>query len=73
MDRVRHERDRFVESTLHGVERIAQADRTHGHVIFVDNHTLAVGDHTRVTAKSVDGDTGKVGAIENSALQGPCF
>ena len=53
MGRVRRERDRFVAGVLHGMERIAEADRLHGHAVFVDNHTLAVGDHTRVAARSI--------------------
>jgi len=53
MDRVRRERDRFVAGVLQGMERIAEADRLHGHAVFVDDHTLAVGEHTRVTAKSI--------------------
>ena len=69
MDRVRRERDRFVDSTLRGVERIPEADRIHGHAIFVDNHTLAVGDHTRITAKSIVIATGSRAVYEDSFKQ----
>lgn len=53
MDRVRRERDRFVGFVLREVEDIPDADRIRGHARFVNNHTLAVTDHTRVVAKSV--------------------
>ena len=66
MERVRRERDRFVASTLRGVEHIAAADRVHGHAIFVDDHTLAVGDHTHVTAKSIVIATGSHAVYEDS-------
>lgn len=69
MDRVRRERERFVGSTLRKVERIAEADRIHGHAIFVDDHTLAVGDHTRVTAKSIVIATGSRAVYADSFKQ----
>jgi dihydrolipoamide dehydrogenase len=53
MDRVRRERDRFVGFVLREVHDIPGADRILGHARFVDNHTLAVADHTRVESKSV--------------------
>jgi len=54
MDRVRRERDRFVGGVLQGMEeRIAETDRLHGRAVFVDDHTLLVGNHTRLTAKSI--------------------
>jgi dihydrolipoamide dehydrogenase len=53
MDRVRRERDRFVELALRDVERIPETDRIRGHASFVDDHTLDVGGHARVNAKSV--------------------
>jgi dihydrolipoamide dehydrogenase len=53
MDRVRRERDRFVGFALSEVQEIPDADRIRGHARFVNNHTLAVADHTRVTAKSI--------------------
>ena len=53
MDRVRRERDRFVGFALRDVESIPDADRIRGHARFVDEHTLAVADHTRVEARSI--------------------
>jgi dihydrolipoamide dehydrogenase len=53
MDRVRRERDRFVELVLRDIERIPETDRIRGHASFVDDHTLDVGGHARVNAKSV--------------------
>ena len=53
MDRVRRERDRFVGGVLRDVEDIPAADRIRGHARFVNNHTLAIADHTRVTSKSI--------------------
>ncbi|HEY2967193.1 MAG TPA: dihydrolipoyl dehydrogenase [Casimicrobiaceae bacterium] len=53
MDRVRRERDRFVAFVLRDVERIPETDRICGHASFVDDHTLDVGGHVRVNAKSV--------------------
>jgi len=53
MDRVRRERDRFVGFALREVQDMPDADRIRGHARFVNNHTLAVADHTRVAAKSV--------------------
>ena len=53
MDRVRHERDRFVDIVLRDVERIPETDRLRGHADFVDDHTLEVGGHTRVVARAV--------------------
>jgi dihydrolipoamide dehydrogenase len=50
MDRVRRERDRFVDFVLRDVERIPEMDRLRGHAGFVDDHTLEVGGHTRVVA-----------------------
>jgi dihydrolipoamide dehydrogenase len=52
MDRVRRERDRFVDFVLHDVERIPETDRLRGRAAFVDDHTLAVGGHTRVIART---------------------
>ena len=53
MDRVRRERDRFVGFALREVQDMPDPDRIRGHARFVNNHTLAVADHTRVAAKSV--------------------
>lgn len=69
MDRVRRERDRFVAGVLHGMERIAETDRLQGHAVFVDDHTLAVGDHTRVTARSIVIATGSRAVYPDSFKQ----
>ncbi len=53
MDRVKRERDRFVGFALREVQEIPEANRIRGAARFVDNHTLAVAEHTRVTAKSI--------------------
>ena len=53
MDRVRRERDRFVGFVLREVQVIPVADRIQGHARFVNDHTLAVADHTRVESKSI--------------------
>jgi dihydrolipoamide dehydrogenase len=52
MDRVRRERDRFVDLVLRDVERIPETDRLRGDAGFVDDHTLEVGGHTRVIART---------------------
>jgi dihydrolipoamide dehydrogenase len=52
MDRVRRERDRFVDLVLRDVERIPETDRLRGAAGFVDDHTLEVGGHTRVIART---------------------
>ena len=66
MERVRRERDRFVGFVLRDVQDIPDADRIRGHARFVDNHTLAVADHTRVEAKSVVIATGSRAAYPDS-------
>ncbi|WP_018992502.1 dihydrolipoyl dehydrogenase [Aromatoleum toluclasticum] len=53
MARVRRERDRFVGFVLRDVEDIPEAERIGGHACFVDDHTLEVDEHTRVTCKSI--------------------
>ena len=53
MERVRRERDRFVGFVLRDVQEIPDAERIQGHARFVDDHTLAIGDHTQITCKSI--------------------
>jgi len=53
MDRVRRERDRFVDFVLRELERMPKADRIRGYARFVDDHTLEVDGQARVTAKSI--------------------
>jgi len=53
MARVRSERDRFVGFVVRDVERIPGADRVRGHARFENDHTLAIDDGSRITAKAV--------------------
>src|ERR1035437_6381024 len=53
MDRVRFERDRFVAFVLRDMQHIPEAERILGHARFIDNHTLVIDDHTRITSKSI--------------------
>ncbi|MGE4124081.1 MAG: dihydrolipoyl dehydrogenase [Pusillimonas sp.] len=50
MARVKSERDRFVGFVLESIEGFDPADRIRGHARFVDDTTVQVDDHTRVTA-----------------------
>ena len=52
MDRVRRERDRFVGFVLHDVQDIPDADRVRGNAAFMDDHTIAVADHTLIRCKT---------------------
>jgi dihydrolipoamide dehydrogenase len=49
MTRVKRERDRFVGFVLQGVDGIPRHDRLDGYARFVDDRTLLVDDHSRVT------------------------
>lgn len=69
MARVRRERDRFVAGVLDGMERIAKTDRLQGMAVFVDDHTLVVGDHTRITARSIVIATGSHAVYPDSFKQ----
>jgi dihydrolipoamide dehydrogenase len=53
MDRVRRERDRFVGFVLESVDNIPAERRIRGYARFIDDHTLIVGDHTRIEAKAI--------------------
>ena len=53
MNRVRQERNRFTERVVRDVERIPQADRVTGQVLFHDDHTLDVGGTLTVKAQSI--------------------
>jgi dihydrolipoamide dehydrogenase len=53
MARVRHERDRFVESVLTSMKTIPESLHVHGHARFIDPHTLAIDDHTQLTANAI--------------------
>jgi len=52
MGRVRRERDRFVGFVIEGVEDIDEKHHIRSHAVFIDNHTLQVGDSI-VEAKTV--------------------
>jgi len=52
MDRVMRERDRFVGLVLRDTQDIPDAERILGHARFVNDHTITVDDHTRITYKS---------------------
>lgn len=66
MHRVRHERDRFVALVMRDVRAIAESDRLLGQARFVDDHTLEVDDHSRVSAKSIVIATGSKTAYPDS-------
>jgi dihydrolipoamide dehydrogenase len=70
MSRVRRERDRFVGYALRDVERIPEGDRLRGHAVFVDDHVLEVGGHTRVSARTAVIATGSrpIRAFSSDAL-----
>jgi dihydrolipoamide dehydrogenase len=48
MARVKSERDRFVGFVLKGIESIPEQDKIHGYARFEDDHSLYIGDHTRL-------------------------
>lgn len=51
MERVRNERDRFVQSVVRSVESLPEEHRLMGHARFVDAHRIEVGGHTEVRAE----------------------
>ena len=51
MERVRTERDRFVEPVVRSMESLPGHHRLMGHARFLDSHRLVVGEHTEVTAR----------------------
>lgn len=53
MDRVKRERDRFVGFVLAGVDSIPATDKISGYAHFIDDNTLQVDDHTRITAQRI--------------------
>ena len=52
MERVRSERDRFVSFALDAVNNIEPGHKLRGYARFLGDHTLEVGDHTRIEASS---------------------
>lgn len=63
MERVRNERDRFVEPVVRSMQSLPEAHRLMGHARFLDAHRLVVGDHTEVTAERIVIATGSRPAI----------
>jgi dihydrolipoamide dehydrogenase len=53
LERVRAERDRFVDGVMKSVDRIPETDRLMGMARFEDAHTLIVGDDLRVRAERI--------------------
>ena len=65
MARVKSERDRFVGFVLEGVDEIPAKDKITGFASFIDDHTLAIDDHTLVHAKRIVIATGSRPAYPN--------
>ncbi|WP_323751584.1 dihydrolipoyl dehydrogenase [Marinobacter sp.] len=53
MERVRTERDRFVQSVVRSMENQPEQQRLMGHARFVGPHRLVVGEHTEVIADRI--------------------
>lgn len=53
MERVRSERDRFVEPVVRSMVSRPESHRLMGHARFLDSHRLVVGEHTEVRAKRI--------------------
>ena len=53
MARVKHERDRFVGNVLNSMKKIPESHRLQGHARFIDPHTLAIDEHTQLTAEAI--------------------
>ena len=53
MARVRAERDRFVSYVMEELTRVPASDLIDGCARFIDDHTLQVDGHTRITARSI--------------------
>lgn len=66
MARVKSERDRFVGFVLEGVDEIPAKDKITGFASFIDDHTLAIDDHTLVHAKRIVIATGSRPAYPNA-------
>ncbi|MBF0350078.1 MAG: dihydrolipoyl dehydrogenase [SAR324 cluster bacterium] len=69
MHRVKSERDRFVGFVLESVANFPVEDKIVGYATFVDDHTLQVEDHTRITANAIVIATGSSPVIP-PVLQG---
>ena len=62
LERVRHERDRFVAFAVHDTEAIPEEHRLCGHARFAGPTTLVVDDRVRVEARAVVVATGSAAA-----------
>jgi dihydrolipoamide dehydrogenase len=63
MERVKRERDRFVDHVVKGIEAFPEADRIRGYARFVDGGTLDVEGGPRITARAIVIATGSHPAI----------
>lgn len=66
MQRVRDERDRFVDSVVDAVESWPAASRYMGEARFLSDHVIRVGDHTEIEAQRVVIATGSEPMIPDS-------
>ncbi len=69
MDRIRRERNHFLDLVMRDIENIPPADRLLGHARFINDHTLEVGGHTRVAAHSIVIATGSY-AVTSEMFEG---
>jgi dihydrolipoamide dehydrogenase len=53
MERIKHERDRFVGFVLKGIESLPEADRARGYAHFLDRNTLGLDNGRAIRARSV--------------------
>ncbi|MBW6390662.1 dihydrolipoyl dehydrogenase [Billgrantia antri] len=53
MERVRRQRDAFVENVLESMQRIEPENRLSGHARFEDPHTLRIGNDLRLHARAI--------------------
>ncbi len=53
MERVRSERDRFVDSVLEAINDMPESHRVRGHARFLSPHRLAVGDELEIEADRI--------------------
>ena len=68
MQRVRDERDRFVGFVLKDIDSIPAADKIRGWAKLLDDHTVQVDNHTRITTNSVVLATGSSSFVPDELL-----
>jgi dihydrolipoamide dehydrogenase len=66
MERVKRERDRFVEFVLDGIDAMPPANRIRGRARFIDDRTLQVDEHTTIAFGSAVIATGSAPAVAPS-------